>query len=114
MPVDNVSIGRKIRKIRKENNLSQEEFAKLFGMNQQNVSRYENGNYQIPYTDLANIAVHFHISTDYFFDIEVEKVREDEWSLLAYYRSVNQNLKPSAVKLVRALAEEFPKDEVRV
>lgn len=107
MPVDNISIGIKIRKLRQDNGLSQRQFAKLFGMNQQNVSRYENGNYQISYTDLTNIAKYFRISMDYFFDIETQGVKEDEWRLLSYYRAVNEGMKSSIRKVVKVMSEEL-------
>lgn len=55
MAVESTSIGKKVRQIRKENNLPQKAFASLFNMSQQNLSRYENGKFQIPYNDLMRI-----------------------------------------------------------
>lgn len=110
MPVNSVSIGKKIKKIRLENDLTQVEFAKIFNLNQQNLSRYENGNFQIPYTDLANIARHFRISMDYFFEVDIEEITEDERFLLAYYRGIHEKLKSRTLNVVKTLAEEFPND----
>lgn len=111
MSADNVSIGKKIKKLRLANNLTQAEFAKLFNLNQQSISRYENGNFQIPYNDLAKIAKYFQISTDYFFDVEIQEIKGDEFLILAYYRAIRSELKDQAVNLMKTLAVEFPNDQ---
>lgn len=110
MSVDSVSIGKKIKRIRLENGLTQVEFARIFNMNQQNLSRYENGNTQISYTDLINIVNYFRIPIGYFFDLEEDEIREDERLLLVYYRKINLELRPHVLKMVKVISEGFPEE----
>ena len=110
MSVDSVSIGKKIKRIRLENGLTQVEFARIFNMNQQNLSRYENGNTQISYTDLINIVNYFRIPIGYFFGLEEDEIREDERLLLVYYRKINLELRPHVLKMVKVISEGFPEE----
>ena len=59
-----MKIGNSIQMIRKENNLSQEEFGKLFHVTRQTISNWEN---EKSYPDLQTIIAiseHFEISLD--------------------------------------------------
>ena len=56
MALKDCEIGGKVRKIRKEKGMTQEQFAKRFYMTQQTLSKYENGKITIPYDTLENIA----------------------------------------------------------
>ncbi len=83
-------------------------------MNQQSISRYENGEAQISYTDMVNLSNYFGISSDYFFEMQTDEIKEDEVRLLAYYRAINEKLKPQALNLFKTLADEFPKEDKRL
>lgn len=111
MAVDSTSIGSKVRKIRKENNLSQKDFAYLFNMSQQNLSRYENGKFQIPYNDLISIAEQFNISIEYFFDMEHSEFSSEERLLVYYFRFLNAKLQQSVITFMKTLSTELPEDE---
>ncbi len=59
------NVGEKIRKIRKENNLTQTEFAKLFGITQDKLSKYETGLVGVPIEVLLKISEKFKISLNW-------------------------------------------------
>lgn len=111
MATDSVSIGNKIKQIRKENNLSQKDFASKFNMSQQNLSRYENGKFQIPYSDLISIAEHFNIPFEYFFDLNYSEFTSEERLLVYYYRFLNEKLKQEVIALLKTISAELPKDK---
>ncbi len=68
--MDVEKIGRLIRKIRKNNNLTQEEFAKQYGVTYQAVSKWERG------ANLPDIALLKQISKDY--NVSFEDILEGE------------------------------------
>lgn len=107
MAIDSVYVGEKIRFIRHEQGMTQKEFAKKINSTQQMLSRYENGTVLIPYTDLVNISIIFHIPIEYFLGIETQTVSEEEYVLLSYYRKMDKRLKPRAIELIRTLSEDF-------
>lgn len=111
MPIDNVSIGKKLRHLREESGLTQAKLAEALNMNQQSISRYEKGETQISYTDLGSIVKYFNISADYFFELDMAEIRGDEIRLVAYYRGIQENMKPQALNFVKTLSDEFPNDE---
>lgn len=63
------SIGKRIREIRKENNLSQLEFGKLLCVSQDNVSLWENGKSYPSVHHLIIISKTFNVSTDYILGL---------------------------------------------
>ncbi len=114
MPIDNVSIGKKLKELRMGRELTQSQLAEVLHMNQQSISRYETGEAQISYTDMVNLSKYFGISSDYFFEMQTDEIKEDEVRLLAYYRAINEKLKPQALNLFKTLADEFPKEDKRL
>lgn len=57
-----------MKNLRKESGLTQAEFGKLFGENQQNIQRYESGQRQIPIDLAIKIANHYDVTLDIFFE----------------------------------------------
>ena len=110
MSVNSYTIGERIREIRIENDLSQERFAKTFNMSQQNLSRYERGEIQIPYSDLVNIAEFFSLPIDYFLRVENSEYTKEERLLIYYYRLIDEKMTSSALALLRSMAKEFPRE----
>ena len=58
-------IGKRIREIRKNSNLTQAKIAKILNTSQSNISAYENGKTLILTAFLYNYAKYFHVSLDY-------------------------------------------------
>ena len=63
-----MSFGNRLRKLRKENNLSQKELAKKFNTSKTAISNYEN-DYRKPNMDLiSEFASFFNVTVDYLLD----------------------------------------------
>ena len=62
-------VAERIKEIRKDNNLSQEEFGKIISVSQDNVSLWEKGK-SIPGTQhVINIAKAFNVTSDYILGL---------------------------------------------
>ncbi|ARJ18316.1 MULTISPECIES: helix-turn-helix domain-containing protein [Staphylococcus] len=84
-------IGKLIKQLRKENNVSLTDFAKKIGVNKSTLSRYENGSRKIPMEDIAEIANILNVTP--------------ERLLLKKYQSENEN-DHRAAHLEQELTEE--------
>jgi len=58
-------IGKRIRQLRQECNLTQKQFASLFGLYDSTISQYENGKRQPEYKIIKQIADKFNVSIDW-------------------------------------------------
>ena len=58
----------KLKELRKQNNLSQAEIAKILNTSQQNYNRYENGKIEPDLKTLYKLADFFNVSLDYLCD----------------------------------------------
>ena len=107
-----MEIGKKIRKYRKEANLTQEEMANRLGVTAPAVNKWENGNSTPDIALLAPIARMFHISVD-----ELLSYREDltEEEIGRYIRELDETLKNSTYEEAflkgKRLLEEYPRCE---
>lgn len=66
-----LKLGEKIKKLRKQKNISQEVFANYLGVSFQAVSKWENGNTLPDVTMIPTIASFFGVSTDELFDFNL-------------------------------------------
>lgn len=58
-------LGNRLRQLRQNKNLRQEQVADLIGINKKQISAYENNTRQPSYEILVRIAILFRVSTDY-------------------------------------------------
>ncbi|NSW91330.1 MAG: helix-turn-helix transcriptional regulator [Firmicutes bacterium] len=58
-------IGQRIRELRREHNLTQQQFAALFNLNDSTISLYENEKREPEYHTLVKIADHFNVTVDW-------------------------------------------------
>lgn len=70
-------IGRRIRLIREQLNISQEQLAELVGVSQTNLSRYEAGEVDIPLTRLVRLSKVLHVEVSVLAH-EVSRPPEEE------------------------------------
>lgn len=74
-------LGYRLRELRKENKMSQEDLGKLLGVTKVSVSGYENGT-RIPSLDILNGMLDvFGVSADYLLGRELNAVCEDDNTL---------------------------------
>lgn len=65
-----MTFGNKLKSLRKELNLTQEQLAKRIGVAKSVVSYYESGERYPSYDVLVKLTNVFHVTTDYLLDIE--------------------------------------------
>ena len=88
-------LGYRLRELRKENKMSQEDLGKLLGVTKVSVSGYENGT-RVPSLDILNgILDIFGVSADYLLGRELNIVCEDNNFLL--------KLSTSDVEIIREI-----------
>ena len=83
----------RLAELRKSNGLSQQQFAKIFGVAQNTVSNWENGNRLVDTENLQKIADYFGVTTDYILcrdskpisQSSTEKVVSDEEIMFALF-----------------------------
>ena len=72
-------LGFRLRRLRKEKNMSQEELGNILGVTKVSVSGYEKGT-RVPSIDiLVKILDVFNVSADYMFGRDVDVVQEDDY-----------------------------------
>lgn len=81
--------------LRKKHKLSQKELAKRFNVNQNTVSRWENGDRQIDLETLKALSVFFGVSVDFLLGNEssVPDLPQDANELLALYGKMDDKFK---------------------
>ncbi|WMJ89518.1 helix-turn-helix domain-containing protein [Anaerocolumna sp. MB42-C2] len=107
-----MDIGKKIRNLRLEKNIPQNDLAQILGVSKSTMSNYER-NYSTPDPDiLVKLAEYFNVSVDYLFDYENSRQRfegtkettnythskstvltKDEWNVLNYYNRLTDEYK---------------------
>ena len=93
-------LGYRLRELRKNNNMSQEDLGKLLGVTKVSVSGYENGT-RIPSMEvLVTILNVFKISADYLLGREMDVVCEDDGNM-------NVSLSGGDIKIIQEL-RKFP------
>ena len=63
--ISRLTVKTRIKKLRKSKGITQLKMALDLNMNQNSISRYENGTRQADYETLINIADYFNVSIDY-------------------------------------------------
>ena len=111
-----MSFGNRLRKLRKENKMKQEELAKEFNTSKTAISNYEN-NYRKPNMDLINdLADYFGVSVDYLLDRTNlrlpawlnNKTKEEQDSFLQVLNQAQKKgLKPSDIEEIIRIFEKI-------
>ena len=64
-----LTFGEKVKNLREDMDLSQEEFGKIVGITQRKISYIENNKYEPSLRDIREICLFFKISADFLLDI---------------------------------------------
>lgn len=94
----------KIIKLRKENGLSQEEFAEKLNVSRQAVSRWENGTALPDAQNVLQISKLFHVTTDYLLNDDYESDRDIPAVQTAEQKAETLFIKKKHLHLVSAIA----------
>lgn len=94
--------------LRKKHKLSQKELAKKFNVNQNTVSRWENGDRQIDLETLKALSVFFGVSVDFLLGNEssVPDLPQDANELLALYGKMDDKFKIRLLSTAYAMLAE--------
>ncbi len=68
--MNQIKFGKFLNYLRKENNLTQEQFAEIFGVSNRSVSRWENGNNMPDIASIIEISAYFNVGIDELFNGE--------------------------------------------
>ena len=60
---------KRLKDVREDKNLTQEDIAKILNMKQQQYSRYENGINEIPFEHIIKLAKYYNVSIDYLAEL---------------------------------------------
>lgn len=104
-----LNIGENIKRLRKERDITQEEFSEILGVTCQSVSRWENN---LCYPDIElipTIASFFGISTDRLIGVDAitEKSKVEEY-LQEFQRAINRGDVNECIQIARAGVAEYP------
>ena len=70
------SISSKLKNLRENRNMAQNEVAEYLGTSQQNYSRYENGRRDLPIRYLEPLTNLYHVSADYLLGLSITPDRK--------------------------------------
>lgn len=107
----NMSIGTKIKELRKSKKLSQAEFGKRIGVSQTTVTAWETGRAEPTSSYIASVADYFHVTTDYLLgrdgkegnSVDTKDLAEIMDSIMTYNgKELNQHDKDVVEGLISA------------
>ncbi len=78
-----IDISARIRKLRKEHNLKQQQIADYLGISQQSYSHYEQDKRELPVRHIVKIAAFYNVSSDYL--LGTSPCRTGEFDLTTNY-----------------------------
>ena len=104
-----LNIGETIKKLRKEREITQEEFAEVLGVSCQSVSRWENNSCYPDIELIPTIAAFFDISTDKLMGVDevAEKKAVDQY-LKDFQAAISVGNIDECIRIARAGVAEFP------
>ena len=65
------TVGENLKLARKSKGFTQAEVAKILNMTQQQYSRFENGIFELNYSQIVTLCKLYDISADYLFDLKI-------------------------------------------
>jgi len=108
-----LNIGENIKRLRKEREITQEEFAEMLGVSCQSVSRWENDNCYPDIELIPTIAEFFGISVDRLIGVDETKEKEAVNSYLeAFQKAISIGNIEECVIIARKGLKEFPNNYI--
>lgn len=103
---DNLYLYPNLVKVRKARRMTQSELAKLIGISQQEISRYESGNIKAPINYIVDLANCFNVSTDYILGREVSNTdNTDPENIMYLYDQLTYENKIRANERIKTLLD---------
>lgn len=90
----------KLKELRKNRHLTQEELGEIISVTQQNISKYENNEYEIPVDIMVKVSKFFNVSIEYLLGLTeikrdiagqvlVNKVIDEYYDLIESFKFLN-------------------------
>jgi Predicted transcriptional regulators len=103
----------RLKDLRKENHMSQEELAKIFNVAQNTLSNWERGNREMDTKTVMEISKYFNVSTDYLLgtsNIRQEMTFDDfSYALYGEVRELNDEEKETLLNMAKFLRQQREK-----
>lgn len=100
------NVGKNIRKLRKENNLSQLELASRLNVSNRTISSWETDRTKPSVDEVQNMINIFGCSMDDIVTTTVAEISDEERSILSKYRNADQQTKDMIVRLLSFAVEQ--------
>jgi len=105
----NLSIGEKIKNLRKEQDVTQEKLADYLNISYQAVSKWENGTTLPDISMIIPLANFFGVTTDELFDMDTQRQTQEIADIEAEYsRLSNKGLLDERITLMREAVAKYP------
>ena len=80
---------KRLKQLRKEKHLTQQDIARILNVDESTYGRYENGKRQLSIEDLQKLCQYYKVSADYILGLTEEK--ENEWNTTNKNVNIIQN-----------------------
>ena len=111
-PIDYVALGRRVKKLRKEQGIKQTELADALGISYQYMSMIETGKRKLSLGMLVSLANELGVTTEYLLNgyksMGIEAGDQDE-EFLSLWQSLNPSEKAFTISVARAAKDELRK-----
>lgn len=111
-----MKLGSRIKMLRTQKGLTQEQFSEMFQVSKSNVSKYENGSIEPNYDLLVKIANYFGVSTDYLLgnSSDPELTAKDEKDIAKRIEEITQDLENTEVLMLHGeIMDDETKDLIK-
>lgn len=107
---DPIDFGKRLKKIRKQHNITQERFAEMLNVSTDSITKYETGKVNIGHDYIIKICKMFNISADYFYfekdkHLKVDNEINDE-DLRCIFSKLDAEERTRAIEILKLA---FPK-----
>lgn len=103
--VNQLELGKRIRRARERISMSQEALAEALGRDQKAISEYESGKRKLPATDIPTFAMVLGVPFSYFFEGELQLNELDQVLLQEFHTLPTVEDKQSALQAVRLISD---------
>lgn len=103
--VNQVELGKLIRRARERIGMSQEGLAEAVERDQKAISEYESGKRKLPATDIPTFALVLGVSVSYFFEGEFQVDELDQMLLREFHTLPTMEDKQTALQAVRLISD---------
>lgn len=99
-------LGKRLKDLRKNRNIKQDELAELFNVSVDSISNYERGKTMLPHWCIMEVCKKFHVSADYFYFGEEEKEKTIDDELVQLLRDRSAPEKNKIKKMIMVMFED--------